>query len=92
MKMTYRQALEIQQRQAVWYRQRIGRKGLKAIRAKTKPCPIDMSPDTLVPVSKINGLIPRGIDFEQYIINTGPTDPLTYNWYQAMETKKIYSS
>ena len=92
MKMTYRQAIEIQQRQIVWYRQAIGRKGVKAIRKKTAPCPVALHPDELVSVTAINALVPRGGEFEGYIKNIGKRDSLTYHWYKAIECNKIYSS
>ena len=91
MKMTYRQALEIQERQLVWYRQAIGRQGVKAIRNRTKPCPDN--PDKPISVSEINDLVPRGGSFERYITKTShKKDPLTFHWYKAMENDKLYSA
>ena len=89
VKMTYRQAIQIQERQMVWYRQAIGRRGIKAIRQRTIPCPGD--PDNPVHVTAINSLVPRGAEFEKYIRNIGKRDPLTYYWYKAMEDNKLYS-
>ena len=62
IKLTYRDAMNIQHAQMMYYRQRIGRQGIKAIRSATKPCPGD--PDALQPVIEINRLVPRGGDFE----------------------------
>ena len=64
--MTYNQAMTIQRAQMVWYRQSIGRAGIKAIQAQTK-CPVDIKPDEPMTVAEINGLVPRGGSFETYI-------------------------
>ena len=91
MKMTYRQALEIQERQLVWYRQAIGRQGVKAIRRQTKPCP--GSPDEPMDVVDINRLVPRGGSFEKHINKkVYNKDILTFSWYKAMENDKLYSA
>jgi len=60
--MTYNEAMTIQHAQMMYYRHRIGLKGIKAIRQATKPCP--GNPDAMQPVSEINQLIPRGGRFE----------------------------
>ena len=90
VKMTYRQAIQIQERQMIWYRQAIGREGIRAIRKRTTACPGD--PDEPMYIRDINNLVPRGADFELYITNIGKRDPLTYFWYKAMEDDKLYSS
>jgi len=63
--MTYNEAMLIQRAQMCFYRQRIGRKGIKAIKAKTI-CPADINPNQKIQVWKINELVPRGADFEHY--------------------------
>ena len=72
MKMTYNQAMLIQRAQMSWYRRNIGMAGVKAIRAKTKPCP--GNPDAMMPVHDINALVPRGGNFE-WLIKNVPKDP-----------------
>lgn len=91
--MTYRHALQIQWRQMIWYRQAIGRRGIKAIRARTKPCPAGMHPDDMVFVGDINALVPRGASFERYVrrMPRNP-DPMMFHWYKAMEKGKLYSN
>ena len=68
--MTPNEALTIQRAHIVWYRQMIGRAGLKAIRKRTT-LP-NVNPDVPVPVSVINEHIPRGGSFERYILRDGP--------------------
>ena len=66
MKMTFNEALTIQRAQMAYYRQRIGRKGIKAIR-KATIFPNDIEPDKPMFIGDINGLVPRGGCFERYI-------------------------
>ena len=63
MKMTFNEALLIQKAQMVYYRQSIGRKGVKAIIAKTI-YPSNINPNKKIPVREINELVPRGGSFE----------------------------
>jgi len=63
--LTYNEAMTIQNSQLKFYRQFIGRSGVKAIRAQTKPCP--GNPDKPMSIFVINELVPRGGDFERYI-------------------------
>jgi len=63
--MTVNEALLIQRAQLAWYRQAIGRAGVKAIRARTK-LP-NVNPDVPIPVAKVNEYIPRGGCFEAYV-------------------------
>ena len=81
--MTYNEAMTIQRAQMVWYRQAIGRKGIKAIRARTRPCP--GNPDEPMRVSDINALVPRGGSFETYICRIPWTrDETTLAWHDAI--------
>jgi len=64
--MTYNEAMTIQRAQIAYYRQLIGRPGIKAIRARTLPCP--GNPDTPMTIFDINELVPRGGDFEYYLL------------------------
>lgn len=63
--MTYNEAMLIQRAQMCYNRQRIGRKGIKAIKAKTI-CPSDINPNEQMSVIEINKLVPRGGSFEAY--------------------------
>lgn len=81
--MTYNEAMLIQRAQMVWYRQAIGRKGIKAIRARTLPCP--GNPDKPMSICDINALVPRGGCFETYITHIPWTrDPTTLAWHDAI--------
>ena len=61
-KMTINEALTIQRAQLAWYRQAIGRAGVKAIRARTK-LP-NINPDKPMFIGDVNKYIPRGGSFE----------------------------
>jgi len=83
-KMTYNEALKIQQAQLNWYRPTIGREGVKAIRARTA-CPVDLNPNERIDVVRINELVPRGGDIETYIKRIPIThDETRINWYNAI--------
>ncbi len=64
--MSYNEAMIIQRSQMVFYRNLIGRPGIKAIKAETKSCPKNLNPDEQIKVREINGLVPRGGSFERY--------------------------
>ena len=66
--MTFNEALNIQRAQLVYYRQSIGRKGVKSIMSRTK-YPVDLQPDVPMPVRIINELVPRGADFEALLFH-----------------------
>jgi hypothetical protein len=66
IKLSYNKALLIQRAQIVYYRQSIGRQGVKKIRANTH-CPEDLNPNIPICVSEINKLVPRGGDFERLL-------------------------
>ena len=65
--MTYNEAMIVQRSQMVYYRNLIGREGVKTIRKNIK-CPADINPNEKLNVSYINELVPRGGEFE-YLIN-----------------------
>ena len=86
IKMTYNKAMKIQRAQLVYYRQLIGRKGIKAIKAKTKPYPQDMNPNKLFSVIEINKLVPRGGSIENLIIPGNiTTDENQMAWHAAIK-------
>jgi len=82
--MTINHALRIQRAQMVWYRQSIGRAGVKAIRAATTLPNINA--DLPVPVFTVNKYIPRGGAFEKYLDDTRrpSQDPNTDAWHDAI--------
>jgi len=82
--MTFNEALRIQYAQMVFYRQSIGRKGIKAIKARTI-YPVDIEPDVPMKVSEINKLVPRGCEFE-YLTSYRPSeyDATSYDWHNAI--------
>ena len=83
--MSYTEALTIQRAQMVFYRHAIGRKGCKAIRQRTIPCPADIHPDEKIPISRINELVPRGGCFEQYFTKFPKSpDSTRIDWYNAI--------
>jgi hypothetical protein len=82
-KMTYNEAMIIQRAQMAYYRQRIGRAGVKAIHKGTT-CPEDLNPNELLNVSYINELVPRGADFENLFRWFGPSDPTNYDMHNAI--------
>lgn len=84
MFMTYNEAMVIQRAQMAYYRQMIGRKGCKAIRSRTH-CPPDLDPNKPIFVGDINGMVPRGGSFENYI-RTYPKDRDTtaLHWHNAI--------
>jgi hypothetical protein len=65
-KMTFNEAMTIQRAQMVYYRQSIGRKGIKAIRRRTH-CPADLDPNEPISCSDMFHLVPRGGAFEGLI-------------------------
>lgn len=82
--MTYNEALTIQRAQMVYYRNLIGRAGVKAIRGKTF-YPVDINPDEQMPISKINNLVPRGGSFENLINYHGQKScPNNSAWHNAI--------
>ena len=82
-KMTYNEALLIQRAQMAYYRQRIGRAGVKAIRAATK-YPAHINPNEPISVFDINKWVPRGGCFEQLLKRLGPNDPTNYDMHNAI--------
>lgn len=83
-KMTFREALLIQRAQMAYYRQAIGRRGVKAIQ-KATIFPANLEPDTPMDVCKINTLVPRGGSFEQYISRIPTTsDPTRMAMHDAI--------
>lgn len=92
MKMTYNEAINIQQAQAVYYRQLIGRKGMKEIRKRTF-CPVDLNPNEPIFTGDINKIVPRGGSFEALICKRPILyDPYKNAWHNAIRCGKIYSS
>ncbi len=69
--MSYNEAMIVQRSQMIFYRNLIGRPGIKAIKSETKSCPKDLNPDDQIKVSEINELVPRGGSFERYINRHG---------------------
>jgi len=82
METTVNKALLIQRAQMVWYRQSIGRAGIRAIRAQTS-LP-NVNPDVPISVFDINSCIPRGGCFESHIKKFNRTDPTTMAWHNAI--------
>jgi len=82
--MTFNEALTIQRAQMAYYRQSIGRKGVKVIMANTI-YPVDIQPDKLMTISDINGLVPRGGSFE-VLLSYRPTeyDTNKHAWHDAI--------
>ncbi|RJR07947.1 hypothetical protein C4588_06260 [Candidatus Parcubacteria bacterium] len=81
--LSYNQAATIQRAQMVYYRNLIGRKGVKAIKAKTGYP--DFDPDKQVNAGIINELVPRGGDFEQLINYRGQKScPDAGSWHDAI--------
>ena len=81
--MTYNDAMTIQRAQMAWYRQAVGRSGIKAIRAATRPCP--GNPDEPMDICNINDLVPRGGCFERYIRGyPESSDPTRMAMYDAI--------
>jgi len=66
--LSYNKAMLIQRAQLAYYRQHLGRSGTLEIRKRTKPCPPDVHPDTLISIFLINKLVPRGGDIENIIM------------------------
>ena len=83
LKMTYNEAMVIQRAQMAYYRQNIGRAGVKAIH-KATTCPEDLNPNELLDVSYINELVPRGGSFENLSKRFGPNDPTNSAWHDAI--------
>ena len=82
--MTYNEAMIIQRAQMVYYRNQIGRLGIKIIRSRTK-CPLDINPNKLMSVSDINALVPRGGSFESLIKVKGRRScPNHLHWHNAI--------
>ncbi len=82
--MTYNEAMLIQRAQLVYYRNLIGRAGVKKIRAMTK-CPVDINPNEQMRVSKINLLVPRGGSIEALINYKGQKScPNNIDWDNAI--------
>jgi len=82
--MTFNEALTIQRAQMVYYRQSIGRKGVKAIMAKTI-YPVDIQPDKLMNISDINELVPRGGSFEDlFFYRPSEYDHSNMAWHDAI--------
>ena len=84
IKMTFNEALRIQRAQMAYYRQSIGRKGVKAIKAKTI-YPVDIRPDEPMDVIDINKLVPRGGAFESLLFYR-PKEycPVKHAWHDAI--------
>jgi len=83
--LSYTEAMTIQRSQIAFYRQSIGRRGIKKIRSLTKPCPPDIHPDTPQSIFKINDLIPRGSDIEALFRHMpAQQDPTKIAWHEAI--------
>lgn len=87
--------LILQERQILWFRQGIGRQGIKQIRSQTKPCPEHINPYEPIDIFIINRLVPHGFNLEYKAIllsiKKKPNyDPLRKFWHEAMETGKLY--
>ena len=92
MKMTWNEAKRIQDAQALYYRQSIGRAGIDAIKARTC-CPADINPNEPLFIGTINGLVPRGGCFETYIRHIPKeSDGTKHAWHDAIRSGKVYSS
>lgn len=77
------EALRIQYAQIAYYRQSVGRSGIKAIRkATTLP---NSHPDKPIKIHVINEHIPRGGDFERYIKNLRGYDETRLAWHNAIQ-------
>jgi hypothetical protein len=87
--MTYNQAKTIQDAQLVYYRQSIGRAGVKKIRSATF-CPSDLDPNKMERVSFINTLVPRGGAFEHLETYRPKNTNDAYDWHNAIRNGKIY--
>lgn len=85
IKMTYNDAMTIQRAQLAYYRQHIGRAGVKAIRRATKTDP-NLNPEEPISVLRINELVPRGGQFERYCHprKPGSSDPTNYDLHNAI--------
>ena len=83
--------MTIQRAQMAYYRQRIGRKGIKAIRACTKADPA-LDPNEPISIFEINRLVPRGADFERYLFanNVKKSDPTNCVYHDAIRAHKMY--
>ena len=85
--ISYEKALRIQRAQIAFYRQMIGRKGIKCIRKNTKPCPENIHPEEPVSIFLINELVPRGGNFEslfQYHKYKTERDPTNMAMHEAI--------
>jgi len=92
-KMTYNEAMLIQQGQMAYYRRLIGRKGVKEIRRKTI-CPIDLDPNEKIFIGTINKYVPRGGNFE-YLIYYRPkssSDPTQSAMHNAIRNSTMYNN
>ena len=92
MYMTLNRALLIQRAQLLYYRQRIGRQGVKLIRSRTV-LPLDLDPNCPTLVGVINGFVPRGgsiealCDYDKRIF----IDPDTIHWHNALLKGTAYT-
>lgn len=83
-KMSYNEALEIQRAQIAFYRQSIGRKGIKNIRKQTY-CPADCNPNEPLSIFIIDKYVPRGYVFETLIKHIPRVwDETSCNWHNAI--------
>lgn len=82
--MTYNHAMVIQRAQLVYYRNLIGRAGIKAIRKKTI-CPPDINPNMPMFTGDINALVPRGGSIENLVNYHGQKScPNSSAWHDAI--------
>ena len=87
IKLSYNQAILIQSAQLAYYRQAIGRQGIKKIRKATKPCP--GNPETPMCIFDINEMVPRGGNIEAIIKRFG-SDPLLLDVHNAIRRGNPY--
>lgn len=90
--LSYQEAMKIQRAQMAWYRQRIGRKGIKWIKKMTMKCPAHYHPCQPLDIGIINVLVPRGGDFE-YLFHMSKfnqdTDPLNASVHDAIRRELL---
>ncbi len=65
IKLSYNEAIRIQDKQIEHYSKSMGRSVRAKVKAQTKPCPFD--PNKPMPSWDINALVPRGADIESII-------------------------
>lgn len=82
--MTFNEALQIQRAQMAYYRQSIGRKGVKWIISHTI-YPENIEPDKPMFIGDINALVPRGGCFENLLFyRPKQYDENRHAWHDAI--------